>query len=180
MSNDIVNIKYKMIIFGAQGVGKTSLVQRFVSDKFEANYDSTLGHNVYEKLINLDKFKISLIIFDFGGQEQFKGLRKKMSEGADTAFLVYDVSDKKTFDELSEWRFELFDVADDIPFIIVGNKIDLVEERRVMKEDAENLSKKFGAISYLETSAKTGEFVNDAFTILTRETLHRHGYFENK
>ena len=175
-----MEIKYKMIIFGAQGVGKTSLVQRFVSDKFEINYDTTLGHNVYEKLINLDKFTISLLIFDFGGQEQFKSLRKKLSKSADTAFLVYDVTDKKSFDKLSEWRTELLDVADDIPFILLGNKIDLVQERQITREEGENISKQFGAISFIETSAKTGEFVNNAFTILTQETLKKHGFLKNK
>ena len=176
MSDNIINIKYKMILFGAEGVGKTSLVNRFVNDKFDANYTSTLGYNVYEKIICLDRFRISLMIFDFGGQEQFKGLRMKMSEGADTAFLVFDVCDKDSFNKLSEWKFELFDVAGDIPYILVGNKIDLTQERQVLREEGEKLSKTFGAISFIETSAKTGEFVEDAFSLLARLTLKKYGH----
>ena len=178
MSSKVLNIKFKMVIFGAEGVGKTSLVQRFVSDKFDTNYDSTLGHNVYEKKFKLEGINISLFIFDFGGQLQFKSLRKKMSEGADTAFLVYDISSKESFDKLSEWRIEMLDISDDIPFILVGNKKDLAQERQVLNEEGKKLSEKIGAISFIETSAKTGEFVEDAFRSLTRLTLKKYEFLE--
>jgi len=175
MSNNEITIKYKMVLYGTEGVGKTSLVQRLVSDKFDHDYTQTIGYNVYEKVFLIDKINISLGIYDFGGQEQFKSIRKTTSHGTDTGFLIYDVTNKDSFDKLSDWRRELFDVADDIPFIIVGNKIDLDQERQVTKEMGEQLSVKFGSLAHVETSAKTGERVEEGFSLLARETLKRYG-----
>jgi len=174
LSNNEVNIKYKMVLFGTEGVGKTSLVQRLVNSKFDDDYTPTLGYNVYEKAIIIDKIKISLVIYDFGGQKQFEGMRKMTSQGSDTAFLVYDLTNKESFDNLSDWRMELFDVAGEIPFIIIGNKVDLYQERQVTKEKGEQLSVELGALTHLETSAKTGKFVEEAFNMLARETLKKY------
>jgi len=164
-----------MVLYGTEGVGKTSLVQRLVTDKFTNDYTQTIGYNVYEKVFPIDKINISLVIYDFGGQEQFKSIRKATSQGTDTGFLIYDVTNKNSFDRLTEWRMELFDIAGDIPFIIIGNKIDLDQERQVTKEMGDQLGEKLGSLAHIETSAKTGEFVDDAFTLLARETLKRYG-----
>ena len=175
MSNNEVNIKYKMVLFGTEGVGKTSLAQILVNSKFEDDYTPTLGYNVYEKAIMIDNIKISLVIYDFGGQKQFEGMRKMTSQGSDTAFLVYDITNKESFDNLSDWRMELFDVVGEIPFIIIGNKVDLHQERQITKEMGEKLCGKLGSLAHVETSAKTGEFVEEAFTMLARSTLKRYG-----
>ena len=165
-----------MVLYGTESVGKTSLVQRLVSDKFDHDYTQTIGYNVYEKVFPIDNIDISLVIYDFGGQEQFKGIRKATSLGTDTGFLIYDVTNKDSFDKLSDWRMELFDIGGDIPFIIIGNKIDLVQERQVTKEMGEHLSEKLGSLAHIETSAKTGEKVEESFGLLARETLKRYGF----
>ncbi|MHA1427582.1 MAG: GTP-binding protein, partial [Candidatus Helarchaeota archaeon] len=132
-------IRYKMVLFGSAGVGKTSLVERFINDRFEEEYFSTLGYNVYEKVVPHNSIEISLMIFDIGGQERFRDLRKKYAEGADCAFIVYDVTNEVSYDEIKLWVKDLKEFAGEIPFILIGNKIDL-EPRQVSLETAQKIS----------------------------------------
>jgi len=160
-------MRYKMILFGNEGVGKTSLVERFINDKFEQNYLATLGYNVYEKRILHNDTLISLMIYDIGGQERFSALRKQYAKGANTAFIVFDVTDPNSFTSIIKWKTDLNEFAGPIPFIIIGNKIDLETERQVTKEEALKLCTLLGALAYYETSAKTGKGIEDAFYHLT-------------
>jgi small GTP-binding protein len=170
MESDEKIFRYKMILFGSSGVGKTSLVERFVNDKFEENYISTIGYNVYEKWITQNGFVISLMIYDIGGQERFTELRQKYAQGADTAFIVYDITEMESFNALINWKNDLMNFAGDIPFIVIGNKKDLDDDRKVATERAKKIAKELGAIHFLETSAKTGEGVEEAFQKLAIKT----------
>lgn len=168
--------RYKMIIFGNERVGKTSLLERFVNNRFQDNYISTLGYNVYEKRID-DKdsgTEISLMIYDIGGQEKFREVRKKYAEGANTAFIVYDLTRLETFENIINWKNDLMAYAGNIPFIIIGNKNDLNETRQISEENGRKLSEQLGAIGFLETSAKTGIGVQEAFEKLAIETYKRY------
>lgn len=172
-------VRYKMVLFGTAGVGKTSLVDRFIHNKFEVNYISTLGYNVYEKQISHGNYTISLMIYDIGGQEQFRELRKKYAQGSSTALIVYDITNRESFNTIPNWRDDLKVFAGEIPFIIVGNKVDLEADRQVSKEDGTQLCDQLGALNFIETSAKTGEAVEDAFTQLavkTYEVTHANTY----
>jgi len=159
-----------MVLFGNASVGKTSLVERYINDKFEPNYMSTLGYNVYEKQIPHNNLVISLMIYDVGGQEQFRDLRKKYAEGANTAFIIFDITNRDSYEKVTDWKHNLFNFAGEIPFIIIGNKSDLVADRKVTFEEAMELSYQLGALDFLETSAKTGSEVNRAFHNLTINT----------
>ena len=161
---------YKMILFGNEAVGKTSLVERFVNEKFEEAYHATLGYNVYEKQLPFLNFTVSLIIYDIGGQEKFRPLRKKYAEGANTAFIVYDITDRKSFDSISEWKSDLSEFAGNSPFFIIGNKLDLQAKRQVSTMEALKLSSILGAVNFFEGSAKTGEGVEDIFKLLAIKT----------
>jgi len=165
---------YKMVLFGNVAVGKTSLVERFINQRFEENYVSTLGYNVYEKRLAFLNFTVSLMIYDIAGQEQFRDLRKKYTQGANTAFIVYDLTDQTSFTSVMMWKNELHEIAGDIPFIIIGNKVDLQADRRVPLNEALNLSSALGAINIFETSAKTGEGIEEAFKLLAIKT---HEYY---
>lgn len=164
-------IRYKMVLFGNASVGKTSLVERFINDRFEQNYISTLGYNVYEKQINYEQSIISLMIFDIGGQEKFRDLRKKYAEGANLAFIVFDLTNPDSFTALENWKTDLYEFAGEIPFIIVGNKNDL--EPQVSNDEAVEIAHKLGALDYFTTSAKTGMGVEKAFHQLAVESFTR-------
>ena len=163
-------IRYKMIMFGSISVGKTSLVNRYVNNKFEPSYISTLGYNVYEKQIPHNNVILSIMIYDVGGQEQFRDLRRKYAEGANTAFIIYDITNRESFEKIADWKHNLFLFAGEIPFIIIGNKLDLEEERKVTFKEGMELSYQLGALEYVETSAKTGTDVEKAFIDLSINT----------
>ena len=166
---------YKMVLFGNEAVGKTSLVERFVNNRFEEDYLSTIGYNVFEKRIAYLNFEISLMIYDVAGQEKFSELRKKYAEGANTAFLIYDITDLTSFTNVMKWKTELNEIAGNIPFMIIGNKLDLQARRQVPSGDAVKMSSALGALSSFETSAKTGEGVEDAFKLLAIKTHEYYG-----
>ena len=163
-------MRYKMILFGNEGVGKTSLVERFVNDKFSQNYIATIGYNVYEKRIFHNDAIISLMVYDIGGQERFDDLRKLYAKGANTAFIVFDVTNPHSFTSVIKWKTDLNKCAGTIPFIIIGNKTDLETERQVSKAEALKLCNLLGALAYYETSAKNGKGVEDAFNQLALMT----------
>ena len=167
--------RYKMVLFGDVGVGKTSLVERFVNNKFEESYMSTLGYNVYEKIVQYDEVGVSLMIYDIGGQERFTDLRKMYAKVSSTAFIVYDITNAETFRSLGKWKKDLHDFAGmEIPFIIIGNKNDLADQRAIPEDSAREAAEKLGAIDFFETSAKTGDKVDEAFTKLAFKTYELH------
>ncbi|MHA1309721.1 MAG: Rab family GTPase [Candidatus Helarchaeota archaeon] len=174
MENETNTMRYKMVLFGNEKVGKTSLVERFINNRFIEDYLYNLGYNIYEKIISYQKYLISLMIYDIGGQEKFDVVRKIYARGADTAFIIYDITNKKSFNNLKKWRDDLYKYAGIIPFMIIGNKIDLENKRKVSKQELINTSKELNAIGYFETSAKTGEYVDMAFNQLAIETLKTH------
>lgn len=158
--------RYKMILFGSSGVGKSSLVRRYVQNIFEEDYVATLGYNVFEKRINHEDISISLIIYDVGGQEKFSEIREKYAKGAAMALIIYDVTNGESFNALPSWKKDLHQFAGEIPFIIVGNKVDLKADRQVLKDEAKQVSLELKALDFFETSAKTGEGVEEAFNQL--------------
>jgi small GTP-binding protein len=170
MDSETEYFRFKMVLFGTEAVGKTSLVDRFVNNKFEENYISTLGYNVFEKIIICDNISISLMIYDIGGQEKFRDLRKKYAENADLAFLVYDITNQVSFDALQEWKQDLAEFAPNATFIIIGNKRDLQLKRKVPTDKAAKLALELGALEFFETSARTGAGVQQAFNQLAIKT----------
>ena len=163
-------IRYKMVLFGNEGTGKTSLVNRFVNDQFSEDYVTTLGYNVYEKQFLYNDITISLMIFDIGGQERFRNLRKQYSKGANTAFILYDITDRGSFNKVRYWKSDLYNFAGKIPFVIIGTKLDLEVRRQVDTSEALKLSSELGALDFTETSSKTGDHVQEAFIELVRRT----------
>ncbi|NVM52790.1 MAG: GTP-binding protein [Candidatus Helarchaeota archaeon] len=168
MESNKKTFRYKLILFGNIAVGKTSLVERFIHDRFNETYITTLGYNVFEKQIVHDNNILSLMIYDIGGQEKFRELREKYANGADMAFIIYDVTDRNSFNAVPDWKKDLFEFAGEIPFIIIGNKIDL--EHKIPEGDAMKLSYEINALDFFETSAKTGQGVENAFNLLAIKT----------
>eukprot|EP00049_Salpingoeca_infusionum_P018728 m.358535 g.358535 ORF g.358535 m.358535 type:complete len:200 (+) comp18169_c0_seq1:257-856(+) len=167
----------KVVILGDGGVGKSSLMQRFVHESFNAGGYHTIGVEFMDKEVPVDGVAVKLQIWDTAGQERFKALRTPFYRGSDCCMLTFDLTDQVTFNNLDHWRSEFLHYADvsspeTFPFIVVGNKAD-VDGRVVAKEDAEAWCHKAGGVPYVETSAKTAQNVESAFVEAARLLLKR-------
>ncbi|MHA1915651.1 MAG: Rab family GTPase [Promethearchaeota archaeon] len=161
---------YKVIIVGPGAVGKTSLLNRFVHDEFTLKYKLTIGVDFLTKKLEYKPSEIvKLHIWDIGGQERFKFLHRSFYEGALGALLVFDLSRQHTFSSMKTWFSEMRSIIkQDIPKIIIGNKIDLIPEiGEIIDRNEVKTYAKDENCSYFETSAKTGENVEEAFLDLT-------------
>ena len=169
--NDRIDLSFKVIIVGPSAVGKTSLLNRFVNNKFALKYKLTIGVDFLTKTVEFQPSKlIKLHIWDIGGQERFKFLHRSFYEGASGAVLAFDLSRQNTFSGMKNWLTEMRSLmANDIPKVIIGNKSDLMPEigQIIDKSAVEQYAKKEHC-SYFETSAKTGDNVEKAFFELTQ------------
>jgi small GTP-binding protein len=157
----------KITLLGEKNVGKTSLVYRYIENKFRENYKATLGVNLLKKDMEVDGNGISAQIWDLGGQESFKSLRKLYLEGANGALVIFDLTDRKTFDKLNEWLENFKEARGNQPIVLIGNKSDLENQRKITDMEASNYAKD-NNMDLILTSAKTGKNVEEAFIKLTR------------
>ncbi len=123
----------KVVLLGDGAVGKTSLIQRFVEQKFEDKYIETIGVNVKKR--EIEDLDMTMMVWDIYGQKLSKSLHSSNYTGADGAIIVYDVTRKKTFENLDEWIEEVFSVTGEIPIVVLGNKYDLIRDFDMYKED---------------------------------------------
>ena len=126
---------FKIVAIGDGGVGKTSIAVRYTYDKFDPKYKATIGVSyAVKKLVHGDK-KITLSILDTGGQEMFDYIRPFYYKGASGAIIVFDVTRKKSFNNLDRWFNNLYEQCGEIPVILVGNKSDLIDERVISTQE---------------------------------------------
>jgi small GTP-binding protein len=170
------NYSFKFVVVGDHEVGKTSIIRRFVERKFSADYRATIGLNILAHNFLLEGNEISLTLWDLGAQEFFKRYRKIYYTGAEAAFIVYDLTNRESFENVKNWYKELteFIIDKDIPIVIVANKLDLADKRVISREEGTqfvNLSD--SGLSYIETSALSGENVQDAFKLIAYHYILR-------
>jgi len=165
----------KIAILGDAGVGKTSLVNQYVTKSFKTDYRKTLGVNIVRKDIILEEKNIwvRLLLWDIAGQQQYEKARNKYYEGCVGALLVYDVTRDLSFLDIeSKWLRDFNNyVTDDIPCVLIGNKNDLTEDKTVNIQEALKLGNDIGTIEIIETSAKNGHNVEEAFLKLVTHIL---------
>ena len=157
----ICDEKIQLIMIGESNVGKTSLIRRYTENLFNENHLETTGIEFNSKEEKINHRIIKVKIWDTAGQEIFHSLTKNFYSKADGIIIVYDVTNKESFEKVHDWVKSVYDNTDtyrELQIIIVGNKIDLEEDRQVTKEEGAKLSE-FFETPYFEASAKNVEGV---------------------
>ncbi|MHA1237976.1 MAG: Rab family GTPase [Candidatus Odinarchaeia archaeon] len=157
---------FKLVVLGDIQVGKTSLIFRYTDRRFLGEYKPTIGIDFSAKLVSLGKLNVDLVIWDLGGDEKYKILRRHYLDGARGCLLVYDISNKASFEHIETWFNDVRTYCGEIPCILIGNKVDLEDKRVVPTSEGEKLAEKLG-LKFMESSAKTGSNVDNAFKTLT-------------
>jgi len=169
--------QFKIAVVGYGAVGKTSLISQFTKTSFKEEYIKTIGaqFSVYEKSINEDKIK--LLFWDIAGQDDFNFLRPSFFNNSKAAIIVFSLEEnelgKVSFEHVKNWHEDVKKYCGDIPIILFANKVDLVDETQINRDQLNKLVKKLKFLNYRITSAKTGEGVVEAFNEII-EILYRN------
>ncbi|MFO7835936.1 MAG: Rab family GTPase [Candidatus Thorarchaeota archaeon] len=167
----------KVVMIGAGGSGKTALVNRFLTNRFTEQYIVTIGSQFAVKIVPVNdssgnEKRVKLLIWDLAGQKRFDFIRNSYYRGAKGALLVFDTTRKSTFNVLDNWIAETEKALDEsIPIIVLANKVDLDDQRTISSEVAREYVIKKDLAGYLETSALTGQNVEEAFEMLAKNVV---------
>ncbi|KAI9561822.1 hypothetical protein GHT06_012783 [Daphnia sinensis] len=169
--SNLGQLHFKIVLLGEGCVGKTSLVLRYVEDKFHEKHFSTIQASFLTKKINLEGQRVTLAIWDTAGQERFHALGPIYYRDSHAAILVYDITDQDSFVKVQNWVKELKRIlGDKVILAIVGNKTDLDKERNVPADEASEYARSVGATHY-QTSAKTNRGIEELFLDVTQQLL---------
>jgi small GTP-binding protein len=170
---------YKFIIVGSSGVGKTAILKRLVEDTFTEDSTSTIGVEFESTVIHVDGRKVKLQIWDTAGQERFRSIGKAYYRNAIGVIVVYDLTERQSFDELGQWIADIHTLCDANAVIqLIGNKTDLAADRVVSLKEAEDFANRH-RIQYIETSARIGANVRETFTQVATAILAKKGDLPN-
>ena len=171
--------KFKIVILGDTCVGKSCILMRFVKNSMLHNHLSTIGIDSSTKTITTERGKATLQIWDTAGQDRFRSLSQSYIRNGDAIILVYDITSDDTFQHVTTWMDAIHNMAkQDVPIILVGNKTDMENERRITTEEGQKLAEKYKLL-FKEVSAMTGDGVADAFTMLTIALFDKQGITGN-
>jgi len=159
---------------GDSGVGKTSLLRRYVDGMFDESTIMTVGVDFFFKQVDINSGTCSLQLWDLGGQERFRHLIESYVMGARGALLLFDITRMPKINNILQWVniIRLHDM--NLPIILVGTKLDLKDAIAVDDESAIHIKNAFNMIKYVKTSAKTGINVDDAFQTLGKRILEKY------
>ena len=163
------NYKIKIIVVGDSGVGKTNLINRFATDKFDTNSKATIGVEFVYKTLKIGKEVIKVEVWDTAGQERYRSITSSYYKGARGAIIVYDITNDDSFNNVESWMNEVVKKGKkDIQFLLLGNKSDLVNDRLVSEEKGIEKARELN-MRLFEASALDKTNVNEAFNYLIKE-----------
>ena len=163
------DFKLKIVVVGDSGVGKTNLIRRFIQDDFQSNSKATVGVEFFSKSFKINDNVFKIEIWDTAGQERYKSITAAYYKGAKGGLVVYDVTSKTSFDNVDNWVSEIKEKAStDMKTMMIGNKIDLKDERTVSTEEALEKAKLL-ELPLMEASALDSTNVKQAFYDLLKE-----------
>jgi small GTP-binding protein len=162
---------FKIVLLGEPGVEKTTLAQKYCLDIFDPSEKLSIGVDFYVKTIEFNGKTIKLQIWDVGGEERFRFLLSTYCLGANAAMIIYDITNPKTLDQITEWTKVVREKTSDIPIMLIGNNLDLEKFRKFERDEGIEIVKKYNLSSYSEISTKTGRNVEKSFETLTEFLL---------
>ncbi len=165
---------FKILLLGDGGVGKTSLLRRFIDNTFDPDYQSTIGVQFMTKLVKFENKVVKLVIWDIAGQTKFTTFRHLYYKDANGIILVYDITRRDSVEHLPRWLGDAIkSCGADIKTAVLGNKSDLINRRAVDHGIGEHFAKEIQAELYCETSAKSGDNVEKAFLAIAKALVKR-------
>ena len=161
--------KLKLIVLGDSGVGKTNIIKKYINDEFSTDTKATVGVEFFYKTFKINNDIIKLEIWDTAGQERYKSITSAYYRGSRGALIVYDITRVSTFESIERWIAEINEkVTGSLKMLVIGNKVDLEEERKVSIEEALDKAQSLN-VPLLETSALESTNIDKAFKLLLKE-----------
>ena len=167
------SILLKVVTAGEGGVGKTTLLYRYIEGRFLADTRMTIGVEFFLKELNIEGNKILLQVWDFGGQEHFRPLLKNYAKGARGALILFDLTRPSSLEQIGQWVDICRQENPDNPIIFLGTKLDLKDQITIDDDFALKFKENYGFFNYLKISSKTGENVQLAFELLAKELIKK-------
>ena len=179
-SND-ADLVFKILLLGDSEVGKSCFLMRYSENVFIENYITTIGLDYKLKTVKLDTGKtIKVQLWDTAGQDKYRTIAKNYYKGSHGILLLYDITKQSSFDNIREWVRDIKEeVSEKAIIFLIGNKIDIEEERKISKEKGEELAEEF-KIPFFEASAKSGKNVDEVFKALYNKICEIYGDLERE
>ena len=187
MSNSNIDIVFKICIFGDGGVGKTTLIKRYLTGLFDDSTAMTIGLDFHTKRIKIKDLNIALQVWDFAGEERFRFLLPSYVGGANGGVFMFDITRFTSLKNFPDWlgifkngynkNNSIYNEDLKLPIIMVGGKSDLNDNRAVSVEDAEEIVQNENLYSYIECSSKTGENIEEIFNQIVLYLLKTSNIF---
>ncbi len=166
---------------GDYGVGKSTSIHRFVENKFRADYVPTLGVQVTKKTIEISGDTVDLLIWDLAGQDRYATVRQRFYSNTEGILMLYDLTRMSSLQNIKKWHIEVFKFIKQIPIILIGNKMDLIEKKEVKNDDVKRFLEEnnINVTFKMKTSAKDGVNTEKAFIFLARILMKKNGQTSN-